>query len=415
VQSVTVNGAAATLNADGTFSTVVTLATGSNTITTIATDTAGNRTTDVRTIVLDQTVPVVSIATPADNSVTSSPTVTVTGTVNKPATVLVKVGNGVPVSATMTGNSFSLPVTLSYNMNTIEVTATDAATNKGTAIRTVTLDNVNPALAVTSPAQDISVNQSSIVLQGTVSDITAVTVTIAFEGTTYTPTITNGTFQQQLRFTTQKSYAAVVTATNAANLQTTVTRHIVYDTAGPAVSLDGFTTPTTQQSQTISGTMEAGATVRVTSPTATVSALAYPTATTWTATLSLQPGDNGITITATDAAGNPSTLYIMIRASLPGAVLCSDYDDGGYDYKDCSVVCGPGDWGYSFNLLIQLASPNMAEVTGVNGLINSPGGAFPMTLQCENGSTGIVSIDLYYWNGDPSTMATIVNVVRIPQ
>jgi hypothetical protein len=55
IKSLTVNGQTTAVAADGTFSTAVTLATGTNIITTIATDNANNQTTDTRTITLDTT------------------------------------------------------------------------------------------------------------------------------------------------------------------------------------------------------------------------------------------------------------------------------------------------------------------------------------------------------------------------
>ena len=92
----------------------------------------------------------------------------------------------------MTGNAFSLPITYVYGQNTIEVTAIDLATNRSTAKRTVTFDNVNPSLAVTNPAQDLATNQASIALTGTVDDLTSTTVAVTVDGTTYTPAVTNG-------------------------------------------------------------------------------------------------------------------------------------------------------------------------------------------------------------------------------
>lgn len=240
LQGVTINDTAVTVNPDGAFSQVVTLATGTNTITTVATDKAANITKDERSITLDQTVPVITIMNPADNSVTNEINSMVTGTVDKTATVTVAVNGGIPAPAEMTGNFFSLPVTLVYGQNTIQATATDQAGNIGTAKRTVTLDNVNPALAITNPAQDIATNESSITLQGTVADLTGVAVTISFDGTVYAPSVTAGTFQQTLTFTARKTYAIVVTATDAVGNTTTVQRNVIYGAGCPSQIQSNF-------------------------------------------------------------------------------------------------------------------------------------------------------------------------------
>jgi len=58
VKGVTVNGVSVPLNPDGSFSATLQLVTGANTVTTVATDLAGNQTSDVRTIILDLTAPI---------------------------------------------------------------------------------------------------------------------------------------------------------------------------------------------------------------------------------------------------------------------------------------------------------------------------------------------------------------------
>jgi len=228
IREVTINNSTVPVNADGTFSQAIVLATGANTVTTSATDQAGNTTIDVRSVILDEKAPQLLITNPSDNSVTNAATVMVTGTVDETATVLVKLNTGNQGPANMTGNTFNLPINLEYDRNTIEVAATDPAMNTSTDKRTVIYDNINPSLAVTYPAQDITTDKTGIVLHGTVSDLTAVTVAITFEGLTYKPIVTSGMFQQELTFTKEKTYPVIVTATDAAGNATTVQRNIVY-------------------------------------------------------------------------------------------------------------------------------------------------------------------------------------------
>jgi hypothetical protein len=66
-------------------------------------------------------------------------------------------------------------------------------------------------------------------LKGTVADaLTAVKVVIAVDAQTFTPPVVNGTFEQQITFTTGKSYAIMVTATDEALNSTSVQRNIIY-------------------------------------------------------------------------------------------------------------------------------------------------------------------------------------------
>jgi hypothetical protein len=230
------------MNPDGTFSQVISLITGSNPINTTASDTAGNTTTDLRTIILDQSAPVITISHPSDNSVTNNIATDVTGSVDKTATVGIKINNTSPVTAIDTDSTFSFPITFVYGQNTIEVTATDLAGNIGTAKRSVTFDNINPALAVTNPAQDITTNQAAILIQGTVADLTIATVTITCDGKTFTPAVTTGTFEQQLTFIDAKTYTIVVTATDGAGNTSTIQRNIIY-APFTVYSFTGFFSP----------------------------------------------------------------------------------------------------------------------------------------------------------------------------
>jgi len=228
VAGVTVNGAETVVNADGSFSQALQLAAGANLITTTATDSAGNTATDSRTIVLDQTAPTVTVSGPSDNSVTNAPNQTVAGQVDKTSQVTVQMNGGDLLPAVMTGNAFSLPVALAYGQNTIQVTATDLAGNFGTVKRTVVLDNINPTLAVTYPDQDMTTYQPGLTLQGTVADLTGTMVTVTHDGIDYMPSVVNGLFEQQLAFTTEKTYAVMVTASDAAGNTTTVQRNVIY-------------------------------------------------------------------------------------------------------------------------------------------------------------------------------------------
>ncbi len=321
VQSVTINNADIVVNADGAFSHVITLATGTNTLTTIAFDTAGNTAIDMRTIILDQTAPAITITGPMDNSVTNDMMTVVTGTVDKPAKVVIAVNNNAPVPATMTGTAFSSEVALAYGLNTIRVSATDRAGNTGSAKRTLIFDNASPTLSVTNPAQDIATNLSSLLLSGIVADLTGITVTVACDGTTYTPAVTDGAFRQQIDFTTEKTYIIAVTAADSAGNITTILRNVVYEITPPVVTINALTTPTNNSQQLIGGTMDLGSTVTMNCPTAIAGTVSYPTATTWQAVLAdMQEGTNVVTVTATDEAGNessPVTVSLVLDIHAP--------------------------------------------------------------------------------------------------
>ena len=234
VKSVTVNGVAAAVAADGSFSLAITLTQGSNTVTTIVTDIADKTTQDLRTITLDTDAPVLSVTAPADNSALAATAINLTGTINKTATVQATVNGGSPQSAIVNGSEFSVALNLQAGINTIAVSATDLAGNSATVKRTVISDTDKPSLAITDPTQDITSNSASLIISGTAGDSgTAVSVAITMEGVTYTPELSNGVFHEQLNFSAAKQYIITVTATDRAGNSVSVQRNVIYSPIFP--------------------------------------------------------------------------------------------------------------------------------------------------------------------------------------
>lgn len=93
----------------------------------------------------------------------------------------------------------------------------------------VRLGYLVPAVDVTDPPQDIRVTTSTYLLKGSVTESKPpVTVVISFEGQTYSPPVTNGAFEQQLSFTTEKLYTVSIAATDQASNSTVVQRNIIF-------------------------------------------------------------------------------------------------------------------------------------------------------------------------------------------
>src|SRR6266496_4134155 len=143
VVTVTVNGAPLAVGSDGRFSGSVPLTEGSNTLTTVATDAAGNATTDTRSVTLDTHPPALAVTAPTDGLITRVTPVTVSGTVTDATPVTVDV-NGIPLPVDGAG-VFTGQVPLAEGANPLTVTAHDAATNTATVVRIVTLDKIGRA------------------------------------------------------------------------------------------------------------------------------------------------------------------------------------------------------------------------------------------------------------------------------
>ena len=241
VATLTVNGTAAPLT-DGAFNTAVTLNPGVNTIEVVATDTAGNQTTDSRSVTYDPVAPVVTFVapTPADQSFTKLETITIAGSLSEPGSVQITVNTNTPITVTAIGetNSFSADVILELGLNTITVTASDTASpaNTGTVQRKITYDNEKPTLAITDPSQDITTTFGSYLVKGNVADqFEGTTLSFSVEGVAVTPAPTiaqDGSYEQAIALSEGKTYHVVVTATDQAGNISTVQRNIIYRVIG---------------------------------------------------------------------------------------------------------------------------------------------------------------------------------------
>ena len=235
MQSLVINGIVITVQSDNTFSHLVTLSSGRNTITTVATDLAGNKTTDSRTITLDQAAPSLTITAPADNSTTANSIVTVTGTVSETSTVSVVLNSGTPQVASMSGTTFTATVILQSGLNTITATALDSAGNPSSAVkRTVVYDDQKPSVAITTPPADFTTSQGSLAVRGTVTNsLSASTASISVDGiSTALPLDGTGNFSTTAVFAAEGLHTVAVTATNQAGVSTSVQRNVQYSMFG---------------------------------------------------------------------------------------------------------------------------------------------------------------------------------------
>lgn len=243
LKSLTVNNQLVAVT-DSSFSTALVLADGLNTITTVATDNAGNSTTDNRTITFDRTVPALGTIMPGDNSVTGKTFITVTGSVLDPAsTVTASVNGAPPAGAAMSGSTFNATLNLAAGLNTITITATNQKGISGSVKRTITTAIASPTLSINSPAQDSVTSQNSITISGTVSDSAgSAAVSIMVDGQTFSPALTTiaGSasygFSQSVNLPTEKTYAVVVTVTDQSGNKATTQRNLIKNSIANTVA-----------------------------------------------------------------------------------------------------------------------------------------------------------------------------------
>jgi RHS repeat-associated protein len=340
IAQVTVNGTAATINPNGTWSIAsVPLNLGPNTITVRATDVAGNVTPQSITVTRqnppDMTGPTLAITSPANNSSTSSQTVTVNGTVSDPApyasgVAQVTVNGTIAALNAAAGTWSAANIQLQVGANPINVNAVDVAGNVTTRSinvnRTAPPDTTKPTVSITSPADNSTTSSDTILVTGTADDpgqyasgVASISVNnhpAIYNSTTKTWSIANVSLQLGPN---QITATAVDVSGNQGTFTVKVTRIAPPDNTAPVVNIstpvDNFTTQ--DATITVSGTFSdpgdypsgvAHVTVNGIEATRDVSAG------TWSAAqIPLAVGNNTVTVIATDAAGNTANKSITVK------------------------------------------------------------------------------------------------------
>ncbi|NQD59895.1 Ig-like domain-containing protein [Enterobacter sp. CM29] len=353
-----------TVSADGNWTLNVPaadlagLTDGSVTVTASVSDKAGNPASVDHTLMVDVTVPAVTIHTVAGDDVinvaehkqaqiisgsatgaAAGDKVTVTIGGQTYTTVLDAAGNwsvGVPANV-ISG--------LSDGTVTVTASVTDAAGNTGSGTHNVTVDTGLPSVSFNAISDDNVLNAvekgQDLSVSGTSANLTEGTlVTVILNGKNYTATTAaDGTWSltvpaADLAGLGQASYTLNATATNGVGNSVSNTANLLVDTALPTVTINTvagdnvINAAEVAAGQTLSGTVanaEAGNTVTVTigghSYTATVqNNLSWSVNVPSDVLTALGNGSLSVTATVTNGHGNTGTgeREIAIDANLPG-------------------------------------------------------------------------------------------------
>jgi DNA-binding MarR family transcriptional regulator len=307
--SLLLNGVPLSFTPDvGLFAQVVTgLVPGVNTITLTGEDEAGNVASVEIDVIVDLVPPSLDVVEPAEGTVTRDLSIEVMGTVETGAAVWV---NG--VAATVTLGTFTTTYDLASGMNVITIEAMDPAGNRISEERTVTLDDVAPAVAVTFPTDGHLTNLATLEVVGTLEDGATLTVNGAQAD------IVAGVFTHQIDLVEGENTItlhAIDAVGNTADLVITVTS----DTIRPYLSVDGLVDGRLKARTndfTLSGNTESGATLTfVLSGTTVIGTVAADG--TFTQTFTIETGRTDLRIFTRDAAGNEETAEAVIVLSAP--------------------------------------------------------------------------------------------------
>ncbi|MCF6178488.1 MAG: carboxypeptidase regulatory-like domain-containing protein [Geopsychrobacter sp.] len=232
-----------------------------------------------------------------------------------------EVSGATGVLATLAGGTIStvqLSGLTNDQNNLLTLTAFDTFGNRsaGVVVGATPHDDVLPTLtAAALPGLTNLVDQS---LSGTVED--SVEVTIFNLTKVEYPVITYpapGQWFAVISLNEGENQLQVSARDAADNLTELSLVNLTLDTVPPVVTLNPVDSPTTVDTQNIGGSVEDGASVNVASSTA-AGCSAVVSVGTWSCTLTgLVPDANDITVSATDAAGNVTTLNPVTIAYQP--------------------------------------------------------------------------------------------------
>ena len=331
--TVTVNGIAVSLSATHTFAADVALNEGANSITVVGTTAAGVTATITRVVIRDTQAPTVTVGEPAEGLVTRNEAVTVSGSAVD-ATALSVTLNGAPVLLGANG-AFSTNVALSEGPATLTLVATDAAGNATSVTRHVVRDATPPVITLQDPAPGALTRTAAYTVTGSVSDATAVTVTV--NGVS-APVTADRSFSLGVTLV-DGANAMNVVATDAAGNQSTASGSVLLDAAPPALTISAPATETSvtkTAAYTVSGTASdrTGVTVTVNGVPATIDGTGA-----FSAQVTLNEGANQLAVIATDGAGNSVTALRTVTLDTQAPALSVDSPaDGTVPGSDGSVT-----------------------------------------------------------------------------
>jgi hypothetical protein len=315
------------------------LTTGAHTIRVIGRDLVGNWQLDASATVATW---VVAIAPPqitvnAFVTPTALATVSLTGTVTADAAAtltgftIINSTTSIAGTATVTGTNWSAAdLPLVSGLNTITISASDSAGNVTTKTIVIEMMGSAPTATILSGAPPVQTNATGLNL--TIGGTGVVAYQYRLDGDAYGATLPVGTPLTVGPLTEGQHALRVIGRDEAGNWQAdpvNPTISWIIDTTPPTLALTQLATPTSALSQTIRGTVEAGSTVSVAFDTGATGGSAIVIGTNWqfttpnNPTTGLKSGINTLTITATDPAGNKTTLAATIEydATAPVATL----------------------------------------------------------------------------------------------
>ena len=285
------------VNGSYSWNITVGLGDGRHTIVVEALDDGGNIASASITVDIDTKAPALNVTAPAPDALVNKSRLDIIGS-TEPGGFLDINGEAVPVFA---GN-FTWDILLNEGPNDISVSARDAAGNTNTTTLHVTLDTIPPALTVSFPTEGQITNIPMLNISGTVEP--GVKMLVGSESRN----ITGSFYLFSVNLVEGENRISIMAEDAAGNRNMTV-RLVTLDTLEPVLSVDTLNGSKTNLSTLrLAGWTDAGSEV-------TVNGQIVPVGTDgrFITNISLVSGNNTISITARDRAGNTASLTRVVE------------------------------------------------------------------------------------------------------
>ncbi|MDD9944462.1 MAG: Ig-like domain-containing protein [Myxococcales bacterium] len=341
VETVTVNGVAATLDGQ-TWSAAIPLVEGANAVLAVGRDKKGNEGTAGIQVVLDTTPPTIAIMSPDEGETVAGaqPTIEIAyaddNGVETASLVLNANGSELAVTCAVMETAATCTPAAPLALGPVLLVASidDVAGNRASTQVSFTVPPAKPplTLSITEPAEGAVVGTAVITVRGEVNDPTAdVLVGDVFA------TVVGTTFEAVAVEITEGPNTLVARARNAARQEARATRTVVLDTVPPILSI---LSPADRSILVDPEVAITGYVSDATPLTATIDgAPAAVSESELSGTKTLGDGENVISVTARDAAGNTTTEQLTLHLDTsPLAVTDVVPSDAAVDVDTASDV-----------------------------------------------------------------------------
>jgi hypothetical protein len=180
-----------------------------------------------------------------------------------------------------------------------------------------------PTVTITSPVSGTSKNKTPLLSYS----VSGGTVVVKLDGA-----VVNKLSGQALDALADGTHTVVVQAIDIFGNTTSASVTFTVLTVPPTLTVNQVNTPTAVVNQILTGNVGSGAAVTISSTSgASAGIISYPTSATWSCKVTLAPGTNIFTLTATDPAGNLSNVSVSITytpilsATLSPTTITSGY------------------------------------------------------------------------------------------